>query len=90
MRWLLLCVMLMAFTPQYQRHDTQEKVDSEFKNLGNDVQSREFTVLSSTPTPKDMRIGEIVIMSSGAAKMLLIRVGEDIYSVQTSCITIWR
>ena len=90
MRWLFLCLALMAFMPLYQNHDTQGKVDAEFKNLENDVQSREFTVLTGTPTPKDLRIGEIVIISSGAAKMLLIRVGEDIYSVNMSCNTIWR
>lgn len=89
MRWLLIILVLCAFTPFYEVYDTKEKISDEFKNVENDVQSKQFTIYKTTPNLSDLTNGQIVIFSSGAIKLML-RENNDIYAVQFSCITIRR
>lgn len=89
MRWIILSLFLCAFSPIYSQHDTKEKVDNEFKNGYDQMQPRQFTVVTSTPNLSDFRDGEMVIFSSGAVKVM-VRVGQEIYTVGISCITVRR
>lgn len=90
MRYLLIALCLMAFTPIYTNHDSPGKVDQEFKNIENSLQDQQFTIVKDTPALSSFRNGQIVIVSSGAFNKLMLRSGQEIYSVNLSCITITR
>ena len=78
-----------AYAPLYETYESKEKIVDEFKNIENDLQSREFRVFSSTPNLSDLVDGEIVVFSSGSVKIMF-RNLNDVYSVNASCITIRR
>ena len=90
--WSLMasCEPAYPLTPIYDQHDSQEKVDEELRNIYYAAQSNQFTIFTDTPTPTDLKDGEIVIYSSGTVQKLIWRDGEDIYAVQGSCITVRR
>lgn len=89
MRWILLGLLLCAWTPIYQNHDATDKIDQEFSGQENDLQSKQFTVKDSTPNLNDLKDGEIVIVSTSSIR-LMFRVNTEIYSVNASCVTIRR
>lgn len=89
MRFILLALGLMAFTSIHSKHDTPEKVDEEFAHIEKEAQGRQFTVWQTTPNVSQLRDGEIVVFSTGAIK-LMYRVGQEIYAVSGSCITVRR
>ena len=88
MIWIL-CFLLMAFKPIHQIYDTPDKINEEFQNVEDDLQSQQYRVFSSTPNLSELKDGQIVIFSSGAIKIMF-RQNNDIYSVNASCITIRR
>ena len=88
MRWLLCGLFLMAFTPITAGHDDQDKTDREFKNIYETGQGRNFTVLNSTPNLNDIEDGEVVIVSSTSYTKLMFRMGQEIYAVNVSCVTV--
>ena len=90
MRWLLLIPLLCAWTPVFTNHDTTDKVDIEFSGQENDVQSKQHTIVTSTPSLKDLKDGEIVIISSGAYTGLMFRSNQEVWAVSVSCITTRR
>jgi len=90
MRWLFLSLALCAFTPIFQKHDSTEKIDEEFANLEQDAQSQGFRIFNATPTLKDLKDGQIVIMSTNGYTSLMWRSNIEIFSVKGSCVTIFR
>lgn len=81
--WILFIPMLMGFTQIYNTHDTFKKVDDEVKNISDNLQSRQFTVVYSTPNYQDLQDGEIVIYSSSTINPtvnLQLRLGTTIYA----------
>lgn len=89
MRWLVLAMFLMAFSPVYTIHDSSDKVDTEIKQIANDVQDKSFDIDSSTPNLSDFKDGQFVIFKSTAVKIMF-RAGNEIYAVQASCVTVRR
>lgn len=87
--WIGSLFALVGFTPIYSRHDTVEKVDSEITHIANDVQSRQFTVWTTTPSLNDIRDGEFIIFVATQAKVMF-RSGQEIYSINLSCVTVRR
>lgn len=82
MKYLLLCLpFLMGFTPIYNSHDSLKKVDDEIKNMTDNLQSRQFTVVNTTPNYLDLQDGEMVVYSSFpfTPVSLMLRVGTTIY-----------
>ena len=90
MKWVLLAIPLMALTPLHNSHDTQEKIDQEFRQIENELQDKNFRIVGSTPALGDLRNGEIVILSSLTVNYLMWRAGNDLYSVKGSCVTSTR
>ena len=90
MKWILLCLFLCAFTPLKPKHDTMEQVDEEFRNVEHSVQDKKFTIITTTPTLGTMRDGEFKILYSSGVTSILLRNGNDLYSVKVSCVTVWR
>ncbi len=90
MIFVLMALCLMGFTPIYTEHDTTEKIDREIENIEQSVQSKQFTVLQSTPNLSQLRDGEIALVSSGTVTRLMFREGQEIYSVNFSCVTVRR
>lgn len=89
MRWLILGLLLCAFTPLYPVHDTPAKVDDEIKNVADSVQDEQLTVFTSTPILSQLKDGQMVIFSSGTVK-LMFRQNQEIFAVSVSCITVRR
>lgn len=90
MKWLLLALFLVGFTPITATHDSTENIDAEFKNIESSLQDQQFRVVKDTPVLSDLKDGEIVIFSSGTLNKLLFRSNQEVYAVQFSCITIRR
>ena len=73
-RYLFLClclVLLTGLTPIYNTHDSQEKIDEEFRNLYLNVQPKQFVVVDSTPEATEFQNAEFVIFNSGMVKLVL-------------------
>lgn len=87
---LFSALFLCAFTPIFTTHDSTAKVDQEISNIENSVQDRQFSVKNSTPNLADLRDGEIMIISTGTYNRLVLRVGQDLFTIQASCITVRR
>lgn len=96
MRWLILalCVPLMAFTPIANEHDSQQKVDDEFKQIYQQAQPIQYRKFDSTPNLTDLQDGQMAIISSstrnGSYSKFIYRDNLEIYTVGGSCITIRR
>ena len=90
MIWLILCLCLMAFTPIYQVYDQPDNVRDEFRNVENSVQDQQHTVFTSTPNLIDVKDGAIFMVSSGTATRFMMRIGQELYSINVSCITVRR
>ena len=89
--WIFLAFpFLIGATPISDTHTSFDEVDQELRNIYLSMQANQFTVLTTTPVPTDLKDNEIVIYSSGTVKQLIWRDGVDIYSVQGSCITVRR
>lgn len=89
MRYLILIPFLMAFTPLYNEHESQVKVDAEFKNVAVKVQDKSFAIVNSTPNLTDFQDGEFRIFQATVTKIMF-RAGQEIYAVTVSCITVKR
>lgn len=71
------------------KHDSQAQVDSEFKTVYDQAQPKQFRNVTSTPILADMQDGEVVTFSSGVVKIMF-RVGQEIFAVGVSCVTVRR
>lgn len=92
MRWIILSVFLMAYTPIHLEHGNK-KVDDEFKNIEANLQDQQFTIYSSTPILSAVKDGQIFIVFGGSHTIysaLMWRRGREIYKVNGSCITVVR
>ena len=85
--WIVfISFFTMGLVPIYDRHDSQEKIDEEFRNIYLNAQSRKFTFVTSTPTSLDMQEGELIVFSSGVIKLILFD-GTTTYQVIFSSIS---
>lgn len=89
MRWLLLCLPLMAFTPIFNDY-TPENTRDEFRNVEAALQDQQHRVFLSTPNLNDLKDGELVRVSSGTFFKMMIRDNQDIYAIGVSCVTVRR
>lgn len=91
MRWLypFLILGLCGFGPIYTQHDSPEKLDGEFKNAYDQAQARQFRVFTATPNLNDLQDNEVIIVSSGAIKMMF-RSGQEIFSINVTSVTVRR
>lgn len=88
--WILaLALGLCAFAPIYTTHETTQKVDEEFQNGYAQSQPNQFRVYVGTPNLNEMKDGEVIISSAGLVR-LMFRQGQEIYTVNFSCITVRR
>lgn len=90
MRWILIALALSAFTPITDDHDTPEKVNAEVTNIENSLQDQQHTVFQSTPILSQVKDGGVVIVSSATYNKLMWRLGQEIYAVNGSCVTVYR
>ena len=91
MRWIILGLLLCAWTPITQKHETLESVDQEFSGQENDLQSKQFTVKDSTPNLNDLKDAEMIIVSTNTAyTRLMFRYNQEIWMVNASCVTVRR
>ena len=91
MKWLILGLFLCAWTPIIKVHDSTDKIDQEFNGQENDLQSKQFTVVPSTPNLLDLKDGEMVIVSTNTAyTRLMFRYNQEIWMVNASCVTVRR
>lgn len=63
---------------------------TEFQNIYDNAQGLQFKIFTSTPAFGDLRVGEVVILSSGTFNRLLFKTEQDLFSINVSCITIAR
>ena len=90
-RWLLLsCVFLMGFTMIHSKHDTPEKVDEELRNFELGLQQKQMKVFNSTPTLNELQDGEEVIVASNTWATQMFRFNDEIWKVNSSCVTVIR
>ena len=80
---------LLGLTQVHNKYENERNIFNEFQNIYRTVQDRQFKVLSSTPRLTELRDGEMFI-SSGTAVKFMFRFGQEIYSINTSCVTITR
>ena len=80
----------MGFTPIYDRHETPEKVDAEFKEIENTTQSKQWGIFTNTPTLNDLQDKQVVIVSSNGWSTILWRDNRELYSIRGSCVTVIR
>ena len=80
---------MCGFTPISSEYDTQDKIKDEFKQVELSVQDKQFTIYKTTPNLSDLQNGQIVIFSSGVVRIFF-RENQDIYSINTSCITVHK
>ena len=70
--WILFfSFFLVGATPIYNRHENENQVDEEFRNIYLHFQPKQFTVVGSTPSSTDFQNAELVIFSTGAVKLML-------------------
>lgn len=92
MRWLWIILGicgLSGFTRIHLNYNDQNKIAEEFRNVENSVQDKSFRVVRTTPTLIDLKDGEVVIFSSGAV-FIMFRQNQEVYSVNVSCVTVYR
>lgn len=87
---LIASLCLCGLTPIYVSHDEQKKTDDEFIGLYDGVQSRQFRIVTTTPNLTDFRDGEMMVFTSTNQAKVMMRVGNEIYLVNFSCITVRR
>lgn len=74
-----LCFFIAGFVGQNRSdYGTIESLNSEFRNIFNNVQSINFRVENSSPTVKDLRDGEIIRVKTGDLKIVT-RNGNTLY-----------
>lgn len=89
--WILCAtVHLLSVTPSVQTYNTPDQIAAEVKNVTDNCQDKQFTVYVATPNLRDLRDGEIILVASGTYNAVIYRVGQDIYKVVPSCITVTR
>lgn len=88
--WILPLLLLIGFTPIYDKYDNFEKVTDEVKNMEIQVQDKQFRVLDSTPTLTDLEDHEIVVVSSNGWTAIMLRDNIDIFKIDVSCVTVNR
>ncbi len=86
---VLILTVLVGFTPIHNNYNEEQKINDEFRNVEQNLQPKEFRVVSTTPTLDDMKDHEVVIFSSGIIRIMF-RENQDIYSVTPSCVTVFR
>lgn len=89
-KWLLLCLPLMAFGAIHQTHDDAKKTDEEFRNYELGLQPRQMKVFNATPTLNDVQDREMVIVASNTWVTQMFRWNDDLWKVNASCSTIFR
>jgi len=89
-KWIALVLLLCAFTPVYEKHDTPEKVDQEIKEIELSVQPKRWRVLSGTPTLNDLQTNECVFVSSNGWANIMCRDNIEVYAIKMSCVTVIR
>lgn len=80
--WILLTLFLFGFSQVHNTHDNQVKTDEEFKNVYDQAQRRQYTLVLTTPNYQDLQNGEMVVYSSSTINptiALMLRVGTTIY-----------
>ena len=109
---LASCVMFLGLTPISNDYSKKDNVESEFKNLYGQVQDKQFTIVSATPTLTDLQDGQIIIWKAGNVSGsdikfstesyassttyittqtgLMFRLGNEIYKINASCVTVTR
>ena len=80
---------ILGLTQVHNKYSDERNIFNEFQNIYRTVQDRQFTVLESTPRLTELRDREMFI-SSGPTVRLQFRFGQEIYSVDVSCITVTR
>lgn len=88
--WILSLPLILGFTRIHWDYERPEYVREEFSNLETNVQDQSFTVFTGTPTLSDLKDGQIVIVSSGTFNKLMYRIGQEVFSVDVSCVTYIR
>ena len=86
--WLLGLLPLLGFSRVTTVHDSTSKVDREFTNIEESLQDQQFTVIPTTPNLRALKDGQFVIVSSG--NFIMFRNGDDIFKINTSCVTVTR
>lgn len=90
MKWLILSFGLMAFAPIFQDYKDAKNIKDEFANVEATLQDQQFEVRNTTPNLRDMKDGQIVIVSSMTYTKIMFRQNQEIYSINVSCVTIRR
>lgn len=73
----------MGLTPIDVTYETEPKVRREFQNLYDNVQPKQFMILSSTPSPDSLREGQVVIVATTTLHLML-KQGTTIWFVKFS------
>lgn len=90
-KWLLLLIpFLMGFKSNETLHDAPQKVTDEFRNVERTTQSKQWRVLSGTPTLTDLEDHEVVLVSSNGWTAIMFRDNVEVYSIRFSCVTVSR
>ena len=83
MRYLFLglCLFfLTGLTPIYDKHENNEQIDEEFRNLYLNVQPIQFEIVNSTPSGTQYKDGQMVIVSTTTMILMLTR-GSTVYQM---------
>ena len=76
-----LCLGLMlALTPVNNNFEKEQQIFNELSNIYQNVQPRQFTVFTTTPTFDKLREREVVMVSTGTISFLT-RIGKSTFTV---------
>jgi len=92
-RWFFLIFIsssVYGVSPIFNVHKSNAEIDMEFKNFSDNVQDIQHEVYVSTPALNDLRDGQAVIVSSNNYVRWMFRQGNEIFSVNASCVTVRR
>ena len=81
---ILFCIAVYASSamyPQRRNYEKTEDIDAEFQNVYQLAQAKNFTIVYSTPSTRDLQNGNIVILQNGTVISLVYRANDRLYTV---------
>lgn len=75
----LFVFTLMGLSQRSNRYNNDRDIGIEFNNLFSNVQPKQFTIATTTPTSSNLQEGQIFIINSNNSQCFITRIGTNTY-----------